>query len=457
MKKEARILIVDDNEDILTALRLLLSPHYNEIITLSDPKYIHDRISTGLFDVYILDMNYSTGINSGNEGIFWMNEIIRTDPNAIILMLTAYATVELAVRSLQEGATDFIQKPWEDDRLIATVHSAYSLRKSKLEVNNLKIKQLHLNKRIEEPVKKIVGVSAVMEQLIKTIRKVAPTDASILILGESGTGKELLAREIHRLSERSCELFVDVDSGAIPENLFESEMFGYVKGAFTDAKEEKAGKIEVASGGTLFLDEIGNMPPGIQPKLLRVLQSRQITRLGSSIPVKTDIRLISATNSNPAEMISMGLLREDLFYRLNTIQITIPPLRERVDDIPVLAALFLNEYGKKYNKPFLSLSSKGLKALMNYSYPGNVRELEHMIEKAVILSEGSDIGPEDICINGITHKTRTESSILNLEYNEKKLIIMALQNNNYNQSRACKELGISRKTLYNKILKYDIQ
>jgi DNA-binding NtrC family response regulator len=453
MKNKGRILIVDDNEEILIALKLFLSNHFEIVDIQKNPNTIPDIIQRQTYDVIILDMNFSAGINTGNEGIYWLRKILEYDPLATILFITAYGDIEMAVNAIKEGATDFIQKPWDDEKLLVTILTAAKLRKSNLEIKKLRNKQIHLSENINKSFNMFVGNSPVMQNVFKTISKVAGTDANILILGENGTGKELIAREIHKQSLRSGEVFVNVDLVSFNEGVFESELFGHVKGAFTDAKEERSGRFEIASGGTLFLDEIGNLTLSMQTKLLAALQNREIFRIGSNRPIPIDIRLISATNKSLNEMVALNTFREDLLYRINTIQIIIPPLRNRVEDIPLLLNHFLVMYGEKYHKHDLRVSDQGMDALLKYSFPGNVRELEHMVEKAVILCESGLLKKEDLFFQQrISHVSNKKS--LDLEVNEKQLILEALEKHENNYTKASNELSISRKTLYNKIKKY---
>jgi DNA-binding NtrC family response regulator len=453
MKNKGRILIVDDNEEILIALKLFLSNHFEIVDIQRNPNTISEIIHHQSYDVIILDMNFSAGVNTGNEGIYWMKKILEYDPLAIILFITAYGDIELAVNSIKEGATDFIQKPWDDEKLLVTLLTAVKLRKSNLEIKKLRNKQIHLSENINKSFNMFVGNSPEMQKVFKTISKVAGTEANILILGENGTGKELIAREIHKQSLRSAEVFINVDMVSFNEGVFESELFGHMKGAFTDAKEDREGRFEIASGGTLFLDEIGNLTLSMQTKLLAALQNREIFRIGSNKPIPIDIRLISATNKPLIEMISANTFREDLLYRINTIQILLPPLRNRVEDIPLLVNHFLMMYGEKYNKHELKVANQGMDALLKYSFPGNVRELEHMVEKAVILCESGILKQEDLFFQQrVTHVSSKKS--LDLEMNEKQLILEALEKHKNNYTKASIELSISRKTLYNKIRKY---
>jgi len=455
MKKPGKILVVDDNEEILIAIEMLLSNQFGLVKTIKNPNQIPSEIEKELYDVIILDMNYSTGINSGNEGIYWMKEILKKDKDAIIVHITAYGDVDVAVNAIREGGTDFIQKPWDDEKFITTIQNAYKLRQSKIEIKNLKQKQEHLNRNIAKSYSTIVGQSDKINQVFKTIEKVAKTEANILIIGDNGTGKELVAREIHNKSKRSCDVFVTLDATAVPDTLFESELFGYVRGAFTDAKSDKPGRIELAAGGTLFLDEIGNLSLTAQSKLLAVLQNREISRVGANYKISIDIRLICATNKDLNQMVLNGEFREDLLYRINTIQIDVPTLKERIGDIELLVNHFTDLYSNKYGKKIVKIDPIALSNLTNYNWPGNVRELQHIVEKAVILCETEVL--LHFRANCGKTITKTEIETLDLSENEKKIILKALDKNKGVNSSAAKELGISRKTLYNKMKKYGFE
>jgi DNA-binding NtrC family response regulator len=450
------LLIVDDNKSVISALEMMLQYEVEKLISISSPKRINEVLEKNDIDIVLLDMNFQAGINSGNEGLFWLKEILKHDSNISVVMITAYGDVELAVKALREGAIDFILKPWDNEKLLATVNAAWKLRTSRKEALILKNDNQFLKKEIKRGEEKIVlGASPTMINVMNIVRKVAGTDANVLITGENGTGKELVAREIHNLSKRSNELMVNVDMGSITESLFESEMFGHVKGAFTDAKEDRTGKFEIAHKGTLFLDEIGNLSLQSQAKLLSVLQNRHIVRIGSNRQIPVDIRLICATNCNLHTRVSEGLFREDLLYRINTIQIEVPPLRDRVDDIPVLAFHFLRVYSEKYNKPGKRLSTQSLEKLANYQWPGNIREMQHSIEKAVILADSSVIGPSDFTFSS-SSKGSVEDDITTLEEMEKKLIAESIRKHANNLSIVASKLGITRQTLYNKLKKYDL-
>jgi DNA-binding NtrC family response regulator len=451
---KGNILIVDDNKSILSALEILLIPEFQTVTTLSDPNQIPTELRKKDYNLVILDMNFNAGINTGNEGIYWLGRIKETHPEISVVMITAYGDIELTVKALKMGATDFFLKPWDNNKLLATLRSALQLNWSKKEVSQLKEKEKGLKTELNRDQKFIIGSSPQLMQVLNMVRKVAKTDANVLITGENGTGKELIAHEIHRLSERANEVMISVDMGAVSETLFESELFGHVKGSFTDARENRPGKFEVADKGSLFLDEIGNLPYHLQAKLLAALQNRRISRIGSNQTIPIDIRLICATNKNLESMVGEGSFREDLLYRINTIQVEVPPLRERGNDILVLADFFLKKYSSKYNKPNLKINQQAQDKLMKYSWPGNIRELQHTIEKAVILSEGSVLKAEDFFMRPVV-LGRNSDSEMTLEEMEKRMINQAIDKNNGNLSAAAEQLGITRQTLYNKIKKLD--
>jgi len=454
--KNKKLLIVDDNKNVLTALTRLLEMEFDEVHTASNPNLIHKMVISNDYDTILLDMNFSAGVNSGNEGLFWMKEILKIDQNAIIIPITAYGDLDLAVRAVKEGATDFVVKPWDNDKLLATLNSAYNLRQAKLEVELLKDKQKSLVEKIDKKYSSMIGSSSVMQEIHEIIKKVAGTNVNVLLLGENGTGKELVAREIHRQSSRNREIIVSVDMGSLSESLFESEMFGYEKGAFTDAKEMRKGRFEIASNGTLFLDEIGNLSLSMQAKLLSILQNRTFTRIGANTPKEFDIRLICATNKNLKGMISEGLFREDLFFRINTIEITIPPLRDRGIDILELTDFFLNNFKAKYGKNLLKLNKDTFNALKKYHWPGNIRELEHTIEKAVILCDNETLKPDDLYLPKQESLRSSEDIALTFDEIEKQGILKALERNKGNIFKTAKELNIARQTLYNKIHKHKL-
>ncbi|MGQ7869076.1 sigma-54-dependent transcriptional regulator [Sunxiuqinia sp. sy24] len=452
---KGNILLVDDNKSVLSALEILLSSEYDNVKCLSNPNLITSELRKTQYHLVLLDMNFKAGVNTGNEGIFWLQQIKENHPDLSVVLITAYGDVELAVKALKSGATDFILKPWDNTKLLATIRSSIQLSLSREEVKHLKLKEKELKRVINREEKFIIGSSPELMQVLKVVRKVAKTDTNILITGENGTGKELIAREIHRLSNRKDEMLVSVDMGALSESLFESELFGHVKGAFTDARENRAGKFEVANKGSLFLDEIGNLSFHLQAKLLAAIQNREITRIGSNQSIPVDIRLICATNKNLPELVEKGLFREDLLYRINTIQIEIPPLRNRGNDILVLAEFFLKKYTYKYDKPALKLNNQAQDKLLKYHWPGNIRELEHSIEKAVILSENNILKADDFFLNPLTG-CRNKTDSLRLEEMEKRLILLALEKNPGNVTAAAEQLGITRQTLYNKMKKFKI-
>jgi DNA-binding NtrC family response regulator len=453
--EEGKVLIIDDNEGILKSLQYALKFEFTTVRTTRTPNQIPSLLQAEKFDVILLDMNFSAGVTTGNEGIFWLREILKLDPEAVVILITAYGDVGLAVRAIREGAVDFIIKPWDPEKLISTLKAAYKLSLSKKEVIKLKRAQVHLQEDISREFGPIIGESNKFRQTMDLVMKAAPTEANVLILGENGTGKELLAREIHRYSRRSEEVFISVDMSSLSESLIESELFGHKKGAFTDAREDRVGRFESASGGTLFLDEIGNIPTSVQAKLLTVLQNRIIYRVGSNQPIPVDIRLITATNKSIRSLVADNYFRQDLYYRINTIQIQLPPLREREQDILLLAEHFLQFYRKKYAKPLLKINSAAMDKLNSYHWPGNIRELRHTIEKAVILSEGNTLKPSDFLFS-VEEATSKEPDTLNLEEVERTTIMKALKKHRGNLSKTANELGITRKTLYSKIEKYGL-
>lgn len=451
-----KILIIDDNLQILDSLRLLLKHEFKEVATFHDPKGIVEKLTPNAFDVILLDMNFKNPNNTGNEGIFWLGEILKRDPLAVVILITAYGDINLAVQAIKNGATDFVTKPWDADKLIITLTNALELRRHKVKVKSLQGRQAMLNSDIDDHFQLCTGPSQAMKEVYRTVEKVAVTDANVIIYGENGTGKELIARRLHRLSQRADEAFINVDLGAISESLFESELFGHVKGAFTDARDDRAGRFEIASGGTLFMDEVANLPLPQQAKLLAALQNREIFRLGSNTPIPIDIRLITATNRNLDEMIRQGLFREDLLYRINTIAIQLPPLRERKDDIPGLVDFFIKQYAPKYGKPAIGLSEKAFDALQRHSWPGNIRELKHTIEKAVILCETETIQPVDLGLRYETTIATAGNEAASLFDVERNAVAAALEKHKGNLSMAAKALKISRTTLYAKIQKYNL-
>ncbi len=456
MAGKGRLLIIDDNAELLFALQLFLNTHFEKIDTIKNPNLLLSKLEEQEYDVYLLDMNFKAGVNSGNEGLYWMNRILEFDSNACVILITAYGDVELAVKAMKEGAVDFIQKSWDESKILSTLLSAVKLRKSKLEVKGLKEKQKQINHQINKNINFVKGESEAMIQVFRTVEKVAKTDANVLIIGENGTGKELIAREIHLQSTRKDEVFVSVDLGSLSESLFESELFGSKKGAFTDAKEDRIGRFELASGGSLFLDEIGNVPLNLQAKLLTAIQNKQIIPLGGNSPINVDVRIVVATNSNLFQMVADGLFREDLLYRLNTIVIDIPSLKDRSEDIPELVDFFLNKYAKLYKREELTFDKSALKKMGQYSWPGNIRELEHVIEKSVILADTNKVGATDVLIGDDNQISKKIVESLNLNENEKFLIEKAIKHTGGNMSLAAKELGINRSTLYDKLKRYDL-
>ena len=456
-KKTGKILIVDDDEDILQAARLLLKKHVARVDTEKNSKAIPSLMKNEDYDVILLDMNFAKGATSGKEGFIWLSKILEIDPSVVIVLITAFGDVEMAVRAVKEGATDFVLKPWQNEKLIATISAAIHLRESRVEAYHLRSRQKQLSADLDQPFHDFIGQSPAMEEVFLTIQKVAGTDANVLILGDNGTGKELIARELHRQSLRFDEVFISVDMGAVSETLFESELFGHVKGAFTDAKEDRAGRFEIASGGTLFLDEICNLPLTLQAKLLTVLENRKVIRLGSNKHIPIDVRLICATNMPIHEMIAENKFRQDLLYRVNTVEIRMPPLKDRPEDIPLLVGHFLKVYCKKYNKSLKRVNPATLKRLEKYSWPGNVRELQHAIERAVIMSDSTVLQPSDFFFPSVESK---EDSLIfedyNLEEIEKLIIRKALSKHGGNISHAAKELGLSRTSLYRRFEKYGL-
>lgn len=456
--KVGKILVVDDNEDILFALKLLLKPHVELVQTTSNPTDIPELIGKVEFDVILLDMNFTKDAISGQEGFSWLERILEIDPMAIVVFITAYGDAEKAVRAIKAGATDFILKPWHNEKLIATISSAVKLKQSQKQVSDLKERQKELSNVMDSPFHEFVGKSEAMLEVFNTIKKVAKTDANVLILGENGTGKELVARALHRDSPRSDEVFISVDLGSIAETLFESELFGHEKGAFTDAKKDKPGRFEIASAGTLFLDEIGNLSLPMQAKLLTIIERREVVRVGSNKPKPIDVRLICATNNNIHQMVSDSSFRQDLLYRINTVEIHLPPLRERYGDIPILANHFLGVYTKKYKKKIKSISAEAIKKLEIYSWPGNVRELQHAIERAVIMSDSNVLQPDDFFLSSSksTSTGGVELETYNLDEIERMIITKVLKQFQGNITQAATELGITRTSLYRRMEKYDL-
>ena len=456
-KEIGKILIVDDDEDVLLAAKMLLKKHALQVTIEKNPNKIPFLVNNESFDVILLDMNFSKDITSGKEGFYWLSQITERDPNAVVILITAFGDVEMAVRALKEGATDFVLKPWQNEKLLATISAAIKLKKSYNEVDKLKKAKKQLQDDSNQPFKDILGNSVAIRKIFDIIDKVAQTDANVLILGENGTGKELVARALHQKSLRKDNVFIGVDMGAITETLFESELFGHKRGSFTDAKEDRVGRFEVANTGSLFLDEIGNLSLPLQSKLLTVLQNRQITRIGTNKPFSIDIRLICATNLPIYDMVKDNEFRQDLLYRINTVELHLPPLRERQDDIQLLADHFVEMYCKKYRKTTKTFSTNTIKRLQKYTWPGNVRELQHAIERAVIMSDNNHLSPEDFFF--LTSNPQADDINVenyNLESVEKSVIQKAINKHNGNISKAAKELGLTRASLYRRLEKHGL-
>ncbi len=449
--KNASILVIDDDQDVLTAVRLLLKTEVKNVITEKNPENLRWLLSKDAYDVILLDMNFTSSINTGNEGLFWLNEIKKLKSDSSVVMITAYGDIDLAVRSLKEGAADFVIKPWHNEKLLATIKEALKKKESKTTA-------LEHNQVDSVIGKELIGESEVMQGIFLKIDKIAPTDANILILGENGTGKDLIAKAIHQKSMRADKAFVKVDVGALTESLFESELFGHKKGAFTDAREDRVGRFEMANGGTLFLDEIGNISLHQQAKLLSVLQNRQISRIGSNEIIPIDIRLICATNVSLAELANENRFRKDLIYRINTVEIMMPPLRKRDDDIVLLAKHFAKLYSNKYMKPTSEFDKKAVEKLLGYNYPGNVRELQYTIERAVIMADENVLQAKDLIFSPIEMPSASENEPAELKLSaiEKNTILKVIEKHNGNITKAAKELGLTRTALYRRLSKYDI-
>jgi len=455
--KVGKILAVDDNEDILFALKLLLKQHVELITTVNVPEQIPNVLAEEDYDVILLDMNFTKDAISGQEGFDWLAKIMEIDPDAVVCFITAYGDAEKAVKAIKAGATDFILKPWQNEKLLATISSSIKLRRSRMEAKELKSKQQEISAVYDQPFHEFIGSSVEMQKVFTTITKVAATDANILILGENGTGKELVARALHRNSARKDEVFISVDLGSIAETLFESELFGHEKGAFTDASKMKQGRFEIAHGGTLFLDEIGNLSLPMQTKLLTVIERKEVTRVGSNKSIPVDVRLICATNIDIHDMVSDNKFRQDLLYRINTVEIHLPPLRERTGDIPLLVDHFLKIYSKKYKKNIKGITPDALKILNQYQWPGNVRELQHAIERAIIMSEGNQLEDDDFLLSAAGSKVREiELDTYNLEDIEKSIINKVLKQHQGNITQAASDLGLTRTSLYRRMEKYGL-
>jgi DNA-binding NtrC family response regulator len=455
--KQGKILAVDDNEDILFALKLLLKNHVEKIVTEVTPDNIPQLMKEENFDLILLDMNFTKDAISGQEGFDWLNKILEIDPDAVVVFITAYGDAEKAVKAIKAGATDFVLKPWQNEKLLATVNSAIKLRQSKREAGDLKEKQKEINEIQDQPFHEFIGESPEMKEVFKTINKVGQTDANVLILGENGTGKELVARALHRNSKRKDEVIISVDLGSIHENLFESELFGHVKGAFTDAKKDKSGRFELANKGTLFLDEIGNLSIPMQAKLLTTIERKEVTRVGSNSTKSIDVRLICATNNDIHKMVANEEFRQDLLYRINTVEIHLPPLRERTGDIPLIADHFLKQYAKKYKKQIKKISSEGIKKLNQHTWPGNVRELQHALERAVIMCDSDVLEADDFLLSPVgENKDELQLETYDLETIEKNVIKKVLKQNQGNVTKAAEQLGLTRTSLYRRMEKYDL-
>lgn len=457
-KLDAKILIVDDDTDVLLAAKLFLRQHFNVVHTEKEPENLPDLLKRENYDVILLDMNFSRDATSGKEGFFWLDKIIGIDPLAVVIFITGYGDIELAVQGIKEGATNFILKPWDNKKLLATITANLKVRHSKQELDELRSKQKALIANQDQAYGNLIGQSPAMQKVLATVEKVAITDANVLILGENGTGKELIARAIHRASSRKDEVFISVDLGAISETLFESELFGFKKGAFTDAKEDRAGRFEAANKGSIFLDEIGNLSFPLQSKLLSVIQNRKVVRIGTNREIPVDVRLICATNMPLYQMVNDNKFRQDLLYRINTVEIHLPPLRERVGDIPALSEHFLQVYCKKYKMSSKRISPMTMKRLEKHSWPGNIRELQHAIERAVIMSESNILEPQDFFLPQ-TEDVASDNMMpvnMNLEETEKMLIRKVYDKHGGNISKAAKELGLTRASLYRRIEKYGL-
>jgi len=453
------ILLVDDDEDILTAGRLLLRRRFAEVVTCRDPENIPDLLANHAFDAILLDMNFGPGESSGQQGLEWLEKILAIDPRSVVVMITAHGSLNTAVEAMKRGAVDFVAKPWQNEKVVATVSAAVQLRRSREETEALR----RTNRVLAEaavPGGDIIFDSEPMQQVLEVVKRAAPTDANVLILGENGTGKELVARELHRQSRRSDQVFLTIDMGSISESLFESELFGHRKGSFTDAHEDRIGRIKAADGGTLFLDEIGNLPLHMQAKLLGVLEQRLVTPVGSGKPEPFDVRVIAATNVHPAELRDPERFRPDLLFRLNTVEIAIPPLRERIDDILPIARHYAKLYSRKYGGEPRRFSAAAEKALLEYAWPGNVRALRHAVERAIILADDPLLTPSDLQLEYAAPPVRGSVSIaptiLNLDQLERETIQKALRKHGFNISRAASELGLTRASLYRRMEKHDI-
>jgi len=460
-KKSGSILIVDDDEDILIAGRLMLNRTFAQVLTCRQPETIPELLRLHQFDAVLLDMNFGPGESSGKQGLEWLEQILEIDPKIVVVMITAHGNIDTVVEAMKRGATDFVAKPWQNEKVVATLSAAVALHKSRVEAASLRQTNRALLEAASESSSNIIGQSEAMKAVFAIIRRAAPTDANVLVLGENGTGKELIARELHRQSKRSERVFLSVDVGAISESLFESEMFGHRKGAFTGASEDRPGRFQAANGGTLFLDEVGNLPQHLQAKLLNVLEQRKVTPVGSDTPEEINVRVISATNVSSETLSDASLFRPDLLFRLNTVEITLPPLRERRDDILPIAEHYLAIYSRKYSSETKSFSTSAREAMKDYDWPGNVRALRHAIERAVILATSDVVEPDDLQLNyaiaGPQPATvEPEPVVLKLDQMEKATIEKALRKHGFNISHAANELGLTRASLYRRMEKHDL-
>lgn len=461
MEKTGNILIVDDDEDILIAGRLMLNRNFAQVITCREPETIPELLELHRFDAVLLDMNFGPGESSGVQGLEWLEKILAVDPKLVVVMITAHGSVDTVVEAMKRGATDFVAKPWQNEKVVATLSAAVALHRSRVETESLRQTNRALVEAVSAPGSNIIGTSGAMNDVFSIVRRAAPTDANVLVLGENGTGKELIARELHRQSNRSDRVFLSVDVGSISESLFESEMFGHRKGAFTGAAEDRPGRFQAANGGTLFLDEIGNVPLHLQAKLLNALEQRKVTPVGSDRPEEVDVRLVSATNVPAETLRDEGRFRPDLLFRLNTVEITLPPLRLRRDDILPIACHYLAIYSRKYATSPKSFSAQAEKAMEEYDWPGNVRALRHAIERAVILASNDVVEPDDLQLNyGISSSPPATAEsppvVLKLDEMEKVTIEKALRRHGFNISHAAKELGLTRASLYRRMEKHGI-
>lgn len=470
MAKDGKILIVDDDEDILIAGKLLLKRHYKTVVTCNRPEHVPELMANQQFDAVLLDMNFGPGESSGEQGFHWLARILEIDPQAVVVMITAHGGVNIAVEAIKKGATDFINKPWENQKVIATLSASVKLRRTRTEAEALKQTNRALARVVNTPAQPMLGTSKAMQDVHSVIARAAPTDANVLLLGENGTGKELAARALHQQSNRANKVFMSVDLGAVTESLFESELFGHKKGAFTDARDDRVGRIQAANGGTLFLDEIGNLPLHQQAKLLTVLEQRKVTPVGSDVSVPIDVRVVAATNVPKQKLSQETQFRQDLLFRLNTVEITLPPLRERREDISEIAAHYADFYCRKYGKPTKAFSPEAAAVMRSYAWPGNVRALRHTLERAVILAEGDMFDPVDFQLDNEVspgaervaaskEETAAEHDVqldLNLERLEYRAIEQALKKHRYNISHAAKELGLTRAALYRRMEKHGL-